>query len=83
MNVLSLEPFFSKLGYPSTLIEQCFSIFLDNIYKESNDDNTDKESKDGNDIETFRHSLPFKNQSSANLVKEQLRSLSSSIGIDI
>ena len=40
-------------------------------------------STDDNDVRSFRFSLPFKNQSSANLVKEQLRSLSSNTGIDI
>ena len=46
-----------------------------------------KESKDDNDVRTVTFSLPFKNQSLANMVKEQLRSrlrsLSSNIGINI
>ena len=50
-----------------------FSSFFDNIHKESNDDNIHKQSKDDNDVGTVRFSLPFKNQSSANMVKEQLR----------
>ena len=52
--------FFFQLGDPSI------------YHKESNDDNIHKESKDDNDFRTVRFSLPFKNQSSANLVKEQL-----------
>ena len=71
-----------KLGYPSVLMESCFSSFFDNISKESNDDNARKGSKDDNDVGTVRFSLPFKNMSSANMVKKQLTSLSSNIGID-
>ena len=71
--------------YPCILIEWCFSSFFDNIYKEYIDDNIHKESKDDNDVKTVRFSFPFnfKKHSSANMVKEQLRSLSSNMVIDI
>ena len=60
-----------------------FSSLFDNICKESNDDNTHEESKNDNDVKTVSFYLPFKNQSLAVLAKKQLRSLSSSISIDI
>ena len=71
---VKLRAIFSKLGYPSSIIDSCFSSF-------SNDNNINNNRDD--DAGTQRFSLPFKNQRSANLVKDQLKSLSSSIGIDI
>ena len=80
---VKLRNIFSKLGYSNNLIELCFSSFFDNIHKKSNDDNIHRESKGDNGVRIVRFSLPFKNQSSANMVKEQLKSLSSGIGIEI
>ena len=78
---VKLRSIFSKLGYPINLINSCFSCFLDSIHI-NNSNNSTGLSVD-NDVRTVRFSLPFKNQSSANLVKEQLKSLSSSIGVNI
>ncbi|KAK2559831.1 hypothetical protein P5673_017382 [Acropora cervicornis] len=51
--------------------------------KESNNDIVHKKAKDDNGVGTVRFSFAIQNQSSARMVKEHLRSLSSNIGIDI
>ena len=50
---------------------------------ESNNDIVHKKAKDDNGVGTVRFSFAIQNQSSARMVKEHLRSLSSNIGIDI
>ena len=68
-----LKSMFHRLGYPSSLV----NCIIDNC-----DYFSTLEAKTKSD-ETLRVSIPFKDQVSANIVKRQMRDLSSKIGIDV
>lgn len=68
-----LKSMFHRLGYPSSLV----NCIIDNCdYSSTLDAKTKSD-------ETLRVSIPFKDQVSANIVKRQMRDLSSKIGIDV
>ena len=68
-----LKSMFHRLGYPSSLV----NCIIDNCdYSSTLDAKTKSD-------ETLRVSIPFKDQVSANMVKKQMRDLSSKIGIDV
>ena len=64
---------FHHLGYPSSLV---------NCIIDKCDYSSTPDAKTKSD-ETLRVSIPFKDQVSANMVKRQMRDLSSKIGIDV
>ena len=68
-----LTSMFHHLGYPSSLVN-CFIDKCD--YSSTKDAETKPD-------ETLRASIPFKDQVSVNMVKRQMRDLSSKIGIDV
>ncbi|XP_068735678.1 uncharacterized protein [Montipora capricornis] len=68
-----LKSLFNHLGYPSSLVN---GIIDKCDYRSTLDDKTKPD-------ETLRVSIPFKDQVSANMVKRQMRDLSSKIGIDV
>ena len=68
-----LKSMFHHLGYPSSLV---------NCIIDKCDYSSTPDAKTKSD-ETLRVSIPFKDQVSANMVKRQMRDLSSKIGIDV
>ena len=68
-----LKSMFHHLGYPSSLV---------NFIIDKCDYSSTLDAKTKSD-ETLRVSIPFKDQVSANMVKRQMRDLSSKIGIDV
>ncbi|XP_068749264.1 uncharacterized protein [Montipora capricornis] len=68
-----LKSLFNHLGYPSSLVNR----IIDKCdYHSTLDDKTKP-------AETLRISIPFKDQVTANMVKRQMRDLSSKISIDV
>ena len=73
MFLLNQKSMFHRLGYPSSLVNR----IIDNCdYSSTLDAKTKSD-------ETLRVSILFKDQVSANIVKRQMRDLSSKIGIDV
>ena len=68
-----LKSMFHHLGYPNSLV---------NCIIDKSDYSSTLDAKTKSD-ETLRVSIPFKDQVSANMIKRQMRDLSSKIGIDV
>ena len=68
---------FSKLCYPNNLINYIFSSFTKNL------DTNDASNAISNNSQSVRIVLLFKDQASADFVRQQLKSLSNNIGINI
>ena len=69
-----LKSTFHHLGYPSSLV----NCIVDNC-----DHSSTLDAKHYKSDETLRVSIPFKDRVSANMVRRQMRDLSSKIGIDV
>ena len=72
-----LRSVFSKLCYPNKLINYIFSSFTKNL------DTNDANNAISNNSKSVRIVLPFKDRASAGFVRQQLKSLSNNIGINI
>ena len=68
-----LRSIFSRLDYPTSLIDSAINNFL---FRNSSANNAER----NDDSSTIRISLPFKDQVAANAVRKQLRDLSHKIG---
>ena len=71
---VKLRSIFSRLDYPTSLIDSAINNFLFRNFS------ANKAESNNDDGSTIRISLPFKDQVAANAVRKQLRDLSHKIG---
>ena len=72
-----LKEMFFKLGYPDRLVEATITPFLNSVFVEKNEVQKINAMSEGNIVRVI---LPFKDQTSADFVRKQLKDLGNNIG---